>query len=786
MFLRTHSSFLLRVSICFCLSPLLSGGIALAQSYVYATGAPTFTTAEPVELGFINVANGNLHIEMPVASIPQRGSIPYAAKFIYDGRIWTKVGTTWSPTNVVNSSDGWRYVTSADKGTVNTNQYTDLCDDSHYFTSWGPFTWIQSDGTVRTFPINTIRQTFCPNGVNVSSGNAFANDSSGYHMYVVNYSDVTIYAKDGTIACKTGVGSGTFESKDTNGNYHSRVSGNIVDTVNRTPITITTNGNQTTYAMLNSQGSPSNVTVTTTTVNYYTAFNQSGVNEASGSFSAIQNIALPDGTSYSFTYDSGTGSGNYGLLKKITLPTGGTVDYTWTTFTDVYGNKNRWVNTRTPSPGGLWTYAPATCGSTCQKVTITKPSTDVAVHTFTMNNGAWRSQQNLYTGASSLQMTLLTDYDFSDPNGRYIRTVRNTTQIPTVGGATLSKKVEYTYDNPTYANIAQISEWQWYTGSPSSSPDRKTTIAYLTTQSYLDKNIINRPNSVTVATGGGTWFSQTKIQYDTTTLASASAVQWTDPGTTVRGNPTLVQRLLASGASCPSTTCLQTTLTYDLTGQLRSVSDPKGNATSMAYSDTFYNDNGANPPQTYTPTQATNAYLTQLTLPLIGTASFGYYFNTGKPAASTDQNSASSYQHYIDSLDRLTHLYGPTVNSARAWKLFEYPFATQRKIYTGVNDTTAATTCTSCRKDVVTFDGMGRGTNSNIPNDPDGATSVDTSYDSSGRVVTVSNPYRATGNGSDTVAYDGINRPLSVTHTDANTRVMYYGARTVWDTQPRW
>ena len=196
----------------------------------------------------------------------------------------------------------------------------------------------------------------------------------------------------------------------------------------------------------------------------------------------------------------------------------------------------------------------------------------------------------------------------------------------------------------------------------------------------------------------------------------------------------------------------------------------------MAYSDSFYNDNGSNPPQTYTPTQATNAYLTQLTLPLIGTASSGYYFNTGKLAASTDQNSASSYQHYIDSLDRLTHLYGPTVNSARAWKLFEYPSATQRKIYTGVNDTSAVATCTSCRKDVVTLDGMGRGTNSNIPNDPDGATSVDTSYDTSGRVVSVSNPYRATGNGSDTVVYDGINRPLSVTHTDSNAQVTYYGA----------
>lgn len=41
--------------------------------YTTATGMPSFTTALPVEMGFTNVANGNLHLEIPLGSFPQRG-----------------------------------------------------------------------------------------------------------------------------------------------------------------------------------------------------------------------------------------------------------------------------------------------------------------------------------------------------------------------------------------------------------------------------------------------------------------------------------------------------------------------------------------------------------------------------------------------------------------------------------------------------------------------------------------------------------------------------------------
>src|SRR5260221_11484124 len=76
--------------IALCTAPLalLFQPLALAQNYLQEPGRPTFTSMEPVELGFVNVANGNLHLEIPLASFPQRGTSPLTFSLVYDSRIW--------------------------------------------------------------------------------------------------------------------------------------------------------------------------------------------------------------------------------------------------------------------------------------------------------------------------------------------------------------------------------------------------------------------------------------------------------------------------------------------------------------------------------------------------------------------------------------------------------------------------------------------------------------------------------------------------------------------------
>jgi hypothetical protein len=126
--------------------------------YTTAAGTPTFSTAMPVEMGFTNVANGNLHIEIPLASFPQRGSLQYNARLVYDSLIWTISSNQWSPTNIPNSMGGWRLVTGGEPGTVTSVTGSSACDTPPPIqtrTFHTSFVWTAPDGTSHRFPIFT-------------------------------------------------------------------------------------------------------------------------------------------------------------------------------------------------------------------------------------------------------------------------------------------------------------------------------------------------------------------------------------------------------------------------------------------------------------------------------------------------------------------------------------------------------------------------------------------------------------------------------------------------------
>jgi len=125
---------------------------AAAQSYLTQIGVPPFTTALPVENGFLNVANGNLHLSIPLGSFPERGSHPFVAGFVYDSRIWQVVSGTsssWQPTNA-GSQGGWRFITSADTGgSVGLQTYGD-----RYGAGVIGANWTDALGVVHVFPVS--------------------------------------------------------------------------------------------------------------------------------------------------------------------------------------------------------------------------------------------------------------------------------------------------------------------------------------------------------------------------------------------------------------------------------------------------------------------------------------------------------------------------------------------------------------------------------------------------------------------------------------------------------
>jgi hypothetical protein len=566
----------------------------------------------------------------------------------------------------------------------------------------------------------------------------------------------------------------------------------------------------TTYHIANAEGSTSDYTVITESIPVNTNFAQSGNSEYSGNVTVISEIDLPDLTKYQFTYDQGSTGNHYGTLHSMELPTGGTISYSFTKSSDAYGNPYTWISSRT-TPDGTWTYSSPSVTSNCssisyvncqQQVTVTKPSSDYAVYTFTLNGGAWLTEMQSYDSSSNLLSTTTSCYNFVTlgSNGQCSYSVTaasgamdvyrtaQTTTLP-IPGSSVSTTTEYAWESDNVGNLTQLKEWN-FGNSPTNAADRTTTVIYIShsSGSYYFANIVDHPVSVTVTDSGGNTVAQTLYCYDYygscggSSFASATGKKNHDdtnyPTTnTVRGDLTQIQRLV-SGTS----TYLTSSITYDMTGQSTSFTDPKGNITTItSYSDNYYDDNNGNSvaPSAHTTSTPTNGYPTTITPPNSALAvTLGYYYGTGQVAEVTDANGKTDYFHFVDPFFR------PTATSLPngGWTLTAYDVASSKETgletYTGINST-IGTNCSYCRHDATVFpsSSLPRPASNQLVNDPDGETKVDTTYDSSGRVKTISNPYRGSSTSDvTTLYYDGLDRVYEVEHADGDYAYTYHGA----------
>ena len=221
-----------------------------------------------------------------------------------------------------------------------------------------------------------------------------------------------------------------------------------------------------------------------------------------------------------------------------------------------------------------------------------------------------------------------------------------TTTLPIPNSTNVHKTAQWTWDTSHDGNVLLIKDWNYYTGSLPTNADRTSTIAFLSGTSYQAHNIVNHPTSVTVTDKNGNTVAKTTYAYDGTTPVSVTGITHHDDtnyGTSnnVRANITQVQQLI-SGTS----NYLTKTMTYDMTGQVRTATDPNGNHTTLSYTDSFYKDNNSNPPSPYS-SSATNAYPTTVTPAISSLAStFSYYFGTGQLAIATGPNGNITYSHF--------------------------------------------------------------------------------------------------------------------------------------------
>ena len=785
------------------------GGPASGQNYLTSTGMPTFSTPEPVELGFVDASSGNLHLSLPLGSYPQRAGQSQPVTLEYDSNIWEVTpggGTpTWAPGNgpAIYGLGGWYLSYQVETGEL-PNSLQQNCTTDEY--------WMDRNGTTHAFHLATASASNCP-----SAADAFATDSSGFHMYYTNAfpntSPMKVYAPDGTLVWTNPPShdpqGNNIVTEDTNGNYLSLDShyANLYDTLYREIASeFLIIGGNSTATVSTSQGT-SQYTFATTTINVKSDFQQSGVLETTTSIPVIRSLTLPDAahSTYYFTYDCDSGSGNaacgsptgesayYGELISITLPTGGTVEYSYTTFSDAYSNKSRWVNQR-QAAGGYWYYTPqvlSTCTSTqvnCQQQTTVQSPAGTTVYTYNLNNGAWPTQVLKKDSQGNTLSTTNNYFDFSQScvligchGASYVRLLTTQTIVPGTSG-NLVKQTQYTYDSPQHGNQTAIKEWRYVpinNGFPS-VPDRATYISYLTTGT----NDINKPTSVTLCgnvgsdsacPGGGSRVSQTLYTYDaygTGGLILVAGIAHHDDTNfgaayTTRGNVT-AQAQWVSGS-----TYLTTSYGYDTTGQVRQEADPAGNVTTFAYTDSFYTDPGNNSsPSAYTPQYPTNAYLTSVT-DAIGAQTGGYYWGSGNAAQTKDYNGQNVISHYQDGLDRATEEVDPI-----GWKLGTYSSSTQSDMYTAVGDTSPSVGCSSCQHTQTILDIWGRTSSQILVNNPIGQVNVDSTYDQYGQLLTQSHPYSGSGDPNhvfESFGYDALGRQLSTTHPDGEAQQAGFG-----------
>ena len=766
--------------VCILVTLCRSYGQSASSDYVYATGSPNFSVNIPVQNGFINVANGNLHLEFPLAGSKQRGNLTLDEKLVYDSRIWM-IGHYsnyyWWPTNVPNSSDGWRFVSGAETGTTSPEYLgynSDYCDPYWYvdggfdtnqcYQGWMSYSWTDPSNTVHQFDVQWVYQNGDPyygwSGGSPQTVTGYAADASGYTIQLSGNNDspptsIQIFDTSGTQVYPQVI--------DRFGNYFSKDgNGNLIDTLGRTPVLVTQSGNVTYYDVLKAGGTRARYTVTMGSISIGTSFGQPAVNEWSGTLNTIQSIGLPDGSSYSFNYD------NYGAVTSVTLPTGGTAYYSWMTYFDSYHNANRWVTSASGKESAtlapsVVTYCSGPTQTGCQEQVVVSRASGDTKYLLTLTNGAWDTTTTVYNGPISNNTPIMSEaltYDFSQTCQQYCGTgpayITQSTKTTTLSDVGLQSKVQTT--NVTHLNIPQSIKMWDFGANFSGGPTQETDFTYTNTGNPYSIGPNYLIASETTLDSSGQTVAKTTYNYTTSATATSGIVSH---GSTNSGGPYLQnisQWLNASGSGS-----LTSSITSEDTGTVLSMQDPGGFTTSFGH-------------------DATDTFATSTTPPIPASgvslgSSATYDFSTGLLTSTTDPNSAQTIYSNYDAFGRVGEIDYPDGGKTT----FSYT-PTQSSVHQYQNASTYSDTETIYNTygvPIRTEVANGQGTNPWYQQD--------ICYNSEGEVAYRSNRYQGNGSGvgtqcsgnGDTLTYDALGRVTQVLHSDGTSiNTMHTGRAT--------
>ncbi|HEY2460487.1 MAG TPA: RHS repeat-associated core domain-containing protein [Candidatus Acidoferrum sp.] len=757
------------------------------------SGLPPFGSFHGSEFDQVNLSNGNLHIEIPIVSVKQRGGKVFTWKYVYDSPEFTNqffpeplpnnptngvYQVSLSPTDSVPNS-GWRLVGPFDFGGGNV-ETDDTCPSTGmvYVHDYA-FYITDPSGTKHPLALNMESDGSCQ--AQILSGPTL--DGTGM---IDNIQSGPLTLKDGTQL-----------GRDTNGNLITTAFlpiGEVKDTLNRIPVTITNGTGYTIYAVVDSSGTSQTYRVDFETIPLSTDFCAHTLRvfgtscfEDTDTMVVPQKLTLPNGKTYLFTYNTA----GWGELTRVDLPTGGFITYTYQdtyaiqpvqgdgdTQPSLYGRRG--AITRIVTNGSnvqAWTY---TLGFQSPYVsTVIDPLGNKEVRSMPPIGGSSvESQVKYFDPSGNLLRTVDKVYaSETDPtntaNQINVRLIRETTTLD--NGLVSKKETDYeTFSfnclgrcpgTATRLNPTETREYDYgAAGSGTFGPLlRRTDYTYLHTgnSTYTNLNIVNRPTSIIVYNGSSAIQAQTQMEYDSYTagLTASGAVQHDATFSTTyltRGNLTATKRWRNTDGAW-----LTARNQYDDAGNILSTTDPLGHTNSFSYADTWTAQTGGS---TCAPTAGPGkAYVTQTTDALGHTTASSFYSCTGFLGSATDNNSQTTTVAY-DLFGRTTSAQFPSVAGAAS---FTY-------------DDTALTVTTSRTRSAGAsiyskehYDALGRLTQDEFCEDGTSAcaTSIKTdhTYDQVDRESTTSNPHRtatAPTDGITTTIYDALGRICVVVPPD--------------------
>jgi YD repeat-containing protein len=582
--------------------------------------------------------------------------------------------------------------------------------------------------------------------------------------------------------------------EDANGNQMSiNPTSNSTDTLGRTLPPYMINGPTTTdysgctgpltvvsaqtWAMPSLQGGTETYKFCFANVSYNVSLTYEGITRsASGTFQQMQSIVLPNGTAWTFQYET-----TYGSLASITMPTGGSIAYTWVLsqpcgpggFPVHFAVQvaSRTVNANDGTGPHTWNY------SWTNPVKITDPLENDSLHTITGLGGScslYETEAQYFQGSSTngtLLKTVATDYLYA-PNADISTPPLEMNVVPihiTTTWAANNKvsRIEKDYDSgfafvrgtihsttsAIYGDVVAEREYDYGTGTWGSLL-RQTLTSYLAFNNspYLSYNLLKIPSSVQVNDGGGTQRAYTTYSYDGSGLSSSGITTQHDANPAnglTRGNQTSTSKWLNTTGGY-----LTSSSVYFDTGTVNTSTDPKSNVTTFAYSATYAGGY---------PTTVTNA-LHQSTTNV-------YDLNTGLLTSTTDPNGQIISSVYEPTTWRKTQVNFPDLGQAN----FCYSDVPTSSCYNAVSPFFVVVTqklSSATLTETAYVDGLGRVTQTQLNSDPSGTIYTLTTYDADGRKSTVTNPYRSTSDatyGITTFQYDALGRPTLVIPPDGTT-----------------